>query len=142
MRAKAWLFSQGHIKSDGRGRMPLASTKTGESIAKILSEAKDSGVSFSDWPKGEVTKSEKTGDIVVKRSASMGTSKWIPDVAPEFYPEDKFTAYEFVNGNRKRVGMRECCNNCSVSLVQCHCGAPVYLGDRRVYIEPIKKETA
>lgn len=139
MRAKAWLFSQGHIKSDGRGRMPLTSTKTGESITEILSKAKDSGVSFADWPKGEVTKSEKTGDLVVKRSASMSNTKTIPDVPPETYPEDKFTAYEFVNGNRKRVGMREVCNNCRVSLSYHWCSEPTYLGDRRVYIEPMRE---
>lgn len=31
-------------------------------------------------------------------------------------------------------GMREVCRPCGVSLVQCHCGNPVIVGDRKVSI--------
>lgn len=32
-------------------------------------------------------------------------------------------------------GMREVCNTCRVSLVQCHCGKPTILGDIKVSIK-------
>jgi hypothetical protein len=36
----------------------------------------------------------------------------------------------------KYGGMREVCGPCGVSLVQCHCGSPTILGDRKVVIVP------
>lgn len=138
-RAKAWLFAQGHIKSDGRGRMPLKSEKTGEGIVEILSKAKDSGVTFSDWPKGELVTSEKTDEVIVKRSSAMSHHKVVAEIAPYTYPENSFQAYIVKGGKRQGITLRECCNNCRVSLVQCHCANPTVWGEHKVYIEPVKR---
>lgn len=37
--------------------------------------------------------------------------------------------------DKKTYSMREACNNCMVSLVQCHCGNPVILGNIKIRIE-------
>lgn len=44
--------------------------------------------------------------------------------------------YKAVAENGKIYTLRECCNNCRVSLVQCHCGSPTILGDIPVSILP------
>jgi hypothetical protein len=44
--------------------------------------------------------------------------------------------YKAVAENGKTYTLRECCNNCRVSLVQCHCGKPTILGDIQVSIVP------
>jgi hypothetical protein len=66
--------------------------------------------------------------IVTKAVAS--NEKIIADFTIH-YPEDKWQAKDTKG---KRVGMREVCNNCRVSLVQCTCGAPTILGDIAVKI--------
>lgn len=49
-----------------------------------------------------------------------------------FFPEESFKA----QGKDRVWSMRECCNNCRVSLVQCHCEDPVILGGIKVSILP------
>ena len=49
-----------------------------------------------------------------------------------FWPED---SYKAVGMDKAVWSMREVCNNCRVSLVQCACGSPVILGDVKVRIE-------
>lgn len=44
--------------------------------------------------------------------------------------------YKAINTDKKEVGMREVCNTCRVSLVQCHCGHPTILGGIAVTIVP------
>lgn len=120
MRAKAWLFANGHIKADGRGRMPTVSMKTGESVVTLLS---DSGQKFSDWPKGQVVKAEDTGEVSVKRDASPQTT--VAEI-PEFrFTEDEFTAIETRNGKKVHRSLREACRHCRVSLVVCYCPTPM-----------------
>lgn len=129
MRAKTWLFEQGHIKSDGRGRMPNKSMKDGSDIATLLL---NSGVRFTDWPKGQVTKSKDT--VTITRDDSMSNHKVVSEIHYT-YPADEFVAYEFIDGKKSPVSMKEACNNCRVSLVAHNCAEPTYLGDRRVFIE-------
>ncbi len=49
------------------------------------------------------------------------------------HPENMFQA---IGPKKKVYGMREACNNCGVSLVQCNCASPTILGHIRVSIEP------
>lgn len=138
LRAKSWAHKNGHIPKDGRGRMPKFSMKDGRELTAVLLEAKNSGVQFSDWPKGEVTVTQSKDDeskteVTVKRDPSESTAKVIADVHIRF-PEDDFKAYEFVNGKKSPVSLRECCNTCRVSLMGHMCDEPTYLNLRKVFI--------
>lgn len=136
MRAKAWLVENGHLEKDGRGRLPLR-------VLSILEDARKSGTTFSDWPKGTVEvstdASTNTKTVVVKRDASSH-EKMVHELAPENFPENEFVVFERLNGRRSYRSLREACNNCRVSLVQCHCGTPTIVarngkGSVSVYIE-------
>lgn len=125
MRAKAWLVSQGHILKDGRGRMPLKSVKDGQSIPAILESARKSGVTFSDWPKGQIvtTKTDEgKTEITVKRDATTTGEKVVAEIPEYRYTEEDFKAIEI--GSKKVRSLREACNNCRVSLVICWCEQP------------------
>lgn len=134
-KAKVALVEAGIIKSAGRGRI------SAEGHA-WLKQQYDAGKRFSDWPKGEVTvtKTEATAEkpaeskVKVIRTVSSSTEKVIADIPPYRFPEDEFEAYEFVNGKKKPVGLRECCNTCRVSLVAHQCDEPTYLNNRKVFI--------
>lgn len=120
MRAKAWLFANGHIKADGRGRMPTVSIKTGENVVTLLSE---SGQKFSDWPKGQVIKAEDTGTATVKREAAPVS---VVVEIPEYrFTEDEFKALETRGTKKVERSLREACRNCCKSLVVCYCPTPM-----------------
>ena len=135
-KAKVALVEAGIIKSAGRGRI----SATGHAWLK---SQYDNGVRFSDWPKGkvEVTKSKDTGESTVKviRSSQDSSVKVVTELAPYRFPEEDFEAYEYVDGKKKPVSLRECCNTCRVSLVAHCCDEPTYLNNRKVYIQPKKK---
>lgn len=125
MKANEWLLANGHIKAITRGRMSR------ENIA-ILTAAWDNGngVKFSDFPKGKVTvQLEATEDapaqVEYKRDANAGTgysADGTPvEIAPYRYTEDEFHAVQADGTNRS---LREVCQHCGVSLVQCYCGSP------------------
>lgn len=118
MRAKAWLFENGHIEKDGRGRMPKVSKKNGESVSTLLA---NSGVKFSDWPKGAVTTAKDTGEVTVER-APVESNGGVVEPIPYRFLEEEFKAVEF--GTKKVRSMREACNNCRRSLVVCYCEEP------------------
>lgn len=133
-KAKVALVEAGIIKTAGRGRI----SADGHAWLK---QQYDAGMRFSDWPKGEitVTKTEasagKPAETTVKVTREAGPSNAV--VEPLItYPESQYEAYEFVDGKKKAVGMRECCNTCRVSLVGHVCEEPTILGNRRVYITP------
>lgn len=137
MRAKAWLYSQGHIKADGRGRMPKASVKTGENIVTLLSQ---SGQTFSDWPKGQVTKAENTGETVVKRQPVSETA--VAEIPDYRYPEAEFKAIETRNGKKVERSLREACRGCRASLVVCYCEQPMIVahdGTKSVPVTIVRK---
>jgi hypothetical protein len=134
-KAKVALVEAGIIKSAGRGRI------SAEGHA-WLAKQHNAGTRFSDWPKGEitVTKTEATAEkpaeskVKVIRTASSTGEQTIADIPPYRFPEEDFEAYEFVNGKKKPVGLRECCNTCMVSLVAHQCEDPTYLNNRKVFI--------
>lgn len=137
-KAKVALVEAGIIKTAGRGRI----SADGHAWLK---QQHEQGVRFSDWPKGEVvvTKTEATADTPAKstvkviRTESTSSEKVIVDIHYT-YPEEDFEAHEFVDGKKKRVGMREVCNNCRVSLVGHWCDEPVVWVTHKVFIVPKK----
>ena len=121
MKAKAWLHSQGHIATAGRGRPPKF-TKDGREVTAVLLEATKSGVTFSDWPKGKVEVKECSETKTAKVTVTKDTSETgFVEPVPYRYDERKFKAVE--SGGRER-SMREACWNCHVSLVVCYCESP------------------
>lgn len=133
--AKQALLRAGRIAAISRGRISL------DNHAWLKGEY-DRGVRFTDWPKGEVqtTKSETgTTEVRVKRDPAESTAKVIYDIGDFRFPENKFEAYEFIDGKKRRVSLRECCNTCRVSLVNHACDEPTYLNNRKVFIQPVKK---
>lgn len=127
MRAKAWAFANGHIKSDGRGRMPLVSLKDGRELSTVLMEAKKSGVTFSDWPKGAVVELAGTEDAApsVKIVRTESDPNSVAELAPYRYTEEEFVAIEIRKGKRVERSLREACRGCRVSLVVCYCPQPL-----------------
>ena len=121
-KAKQALLKAGRIKAITRGRISVDNHQW-------LAEQYAAGVRFSDWePKqsGEPSKTKAVGKV-----------KRLTEVSAEFYIESIFwpeNLYKAVDENGKERSMREVCNNCRYSLVVCHCGKPVILGDTRVTI--------
>ena len=79
--------------------------------------------------------SADNSDGEVKRVAT--TNEKIVSEVTILYPESSYRAVvEGMKFTGPGMGMREVCNNCRVSLVQCHCGNPTILGDLKVKIMP------
>lgn len=112
----------------GRGRMP----KGGDAHCRALVEKgyKIKGYSVSSTPAKSTSKASKPA--VVKRGKPTN-EKVIADYV--IFWDDQ--AYKAVSDNKQVYGMAEVCNNCRVSLVQCHCGGPTILGDIAVRIVPV-----
>jgi hypothetical protein len=121
--AKEALLAAGRIQAITRGRISLDNHAW-------LKAQHDAGVRFSDWPKGEVVVNvDKPAEVRVVRDPKLNGEKVIAEFTI-IYPRDDYKA---VAGN-KVYGMAEVCNNCRVSLVQCHCDSPTILGDIPVKI--------
>jgi hypothetical protein len=105
---KQWLLSQGHIKEAGRGRI------SAENLSRIQ-EAYESGIRFSDWQPGNTE--IRDGNVTTRNSAPVNVTGTITI----HYPEE---LYKVVEGNGTVRSLKEACNNCRVSLVQCSCGSP------------------
>ena len=123
---KQWLLSEGHIKEAGRGRI------SAENLARIQ-KAHESGVRFSDWQPSNTE--IHAGNAVTKNS--------VPEnLTGEYtlrYSEDE---YKVIEANGTVRSLKEACNNCSVSLVQCGCGAPRIVardGSRSVLVSIVRK---
>lgn len=109
---KQWLLAQGHIKENqaGRGRI------SAENMAHVKA-AYESGTRFSDWEPKVTEKPD--GTQVTENSVS---TRGNPKIVSEFtilWPEDEFQAIEM--HTKKVRSMREACNPCRRSLVQCEC---------------------
>lgn len=129
MRAKEYLLANDRIQEIGRGRI------SNDNHA-FLKAAYDKGERFSDWPKGAIVESKDTDDkpvIRVKRDPNIAKGEKVIADYVIFYERDNYKA---VTDNGTVYGMAEVCNNCRVSLVQCHCGKPTILGDIAVTIKP------
>lgn len=99
-----------------------------------LDNQRKAGVKFSDddAPKPVRTMSKVKETKPAEPSAS-DSSYLFPD---EYrYPENEYRAFVRVNGKKKDVSLRECCNVCRVSLVNHACDSPVIHGNITVHIE-------
>jgi hypothetical protein len=77
------------------------------------------------------TQKESTAPVVVKNTAPTGVK--VIESFTLSYPAERWIA----KGKDGRIwSMKECCNTCKVSLVQCHCGKPSILGDIPLDIIP------
>jgi hypothetical protein len=108
----------------GRGRMPAG----GDAICRELAEA------------GYRIKGYQVSTSTPSTSTEVKSTKVVKKVAPGpatiaeyviFWEEEEYKA---VGVDKKVWSMRECCNTCMVSLVQCHCSNPTILGDIPVKI--------
>lgn len=107
--------------SEGRGRLSR------EAVALCTSLAAD-GWSINGY-QVESAKSSASQPVVTK--VKTATEK----VVQEFvilYDERHYSAVDKMG---KVWSMRNVCNNCRVSMVQCHCGAPRIFGDIPVTIK-------
>lgn len=123
MKAKEYLLNHGKIAAIGRGRISLDNHA-------FLQKAYEGGQRFDDWPKGKV---EKKDDVVRVTRDPAQSEKMISEYTI-IYPVE---AYKAVAKDNRVFTMREVCNNCRVSMVQCHCGNPTILGDIQVKIVPV-----
>lgn len=128
IKAKQWLKDNGHVAEVTRGRISTANHL-------LLQQAYDNGQRFSDWgPERNavmVTETtDKAGTVTettsVHRIDGYGANGNPVDIAPYLYNHTTHAVYEdTVDGSRgAKRSLREVCFNCSVSLVQCTCGAP------------------
>lgn len=69
---------------------------------------------------------------VIKKTVQPGNLENYAEIVYTF--DEKL--YKAMTADKRPIGMREVCNNCRVSLVQCHCGRPVIHGDTKVTIVP------
>lgn len=108
--------------SEGRGRLSR------EAVAKC-SELAASGWSISGYVVTAKSASEPNKAPVVKKVV-VNNETVISDFVI-FYDEKSYSA---VDKTGKVWSMRNACNQCGVSLVQCHCGRPTIFGDVSVSI--------
>lgn len=132
MRAKAWLVEQGHLDTDGRGRMPLR-------VLPLLQKAVESGIKFSDWPKGEVVVSKiddsPTGavEIKVKRDPSQSHEKIVSEI---FIRYDMDTMHA-VEKDGTVHNLKQACI-CGYSLVGHLCDSPQILVKGKRNHQPVE----
>jgi len=110
---KQFLLKEGKIKEAGRGRI------SGANMA-FIEQAYANGQRFSDW---EPVKSEKVDAAVNKKAKQPLVKENISTEFRVYWPEDEYNAIEIRKGKRIIRSMREACNNCRASLVQCSCYA-------------------
>lgn len=120
VKKKAWLYKQGHILTNGRGRTPSVSVKDGRPVAAILEEAVKNGVVFSDFSVDNVVRNS-TGEATKVIKPKVESDGFV-EPAPYRFDERLFMAIE--TGTKRVRSMREACNNCRVSLVVCYCEIP------------------
>lgn len=127
MTPKQALIKDGTVPvKEGRGRLSREATDR----CKWLVANK--GWDIQGYAIQAATKSNSiTPSAPVVEKTVVNNEKVIADFHLTF-PENDWTA---VDKSGKVWGMRECCNNCRVSLVQCHCDSPTILGDIAVSIK-------
>lgn len=124
MSPKEALIKDGQIPTKlGRGRMSREQKSRCQELANSGWNIDGYSSSTAQPVKVEKTKAEK--------SKAKTNTKVISDFVI-FYEEDRFKAV----AKNAVYSMREVCNTCRVSLVQCHCGNPTILGGIVVTITP------
>lgn len=123
MTPKEALIKDGTIPvKEGRGRL----SREANDRCSWLVENKGWSI------KGYNLKQATTSAAPVVKKTVVNNTKVIEDYVI-FYEEENWTA---TDSSGKIWGMREVCNNCMVSLVQCHCGKPTILGDIKLTLKP------
>jgi hypothetical protein len=123
VKPKDALKQAGFPVNMGRGRLSR------EAIEKCK-ELAASGVKIDGY---EVTTKVSSESPKVTKTAVVQGEKVIESFTLS-YPLERWQA----KGKDGRVwSMKECCNNCRVSLVQCHCGNPSILGNIPLDIVPL-----
>jgi hypothetical protein len=117
------------LAKPGRGKFSNAAKEA-------LAKAEAAGTKFSDAtviqtknPAGGQTAPETE----VKASAPGDSAYVLPD--DYRFPEKEYRAFTRDGGKKVEVSLRECCNDCRVSLVNHACNAPVIHGNIAVVIE-------
>jgi hypothetical protein len=110
--------------SEGRGRLSR------EAVAKCT-ELAGKGWSISGYivQSATNTSTRSVSEPVVKKVAPTASQAIAEYVI--FWDEHEYKA---LDKTKKEWSMRNCCNACRVSLVQCHCGKPTIFGDIPVTI--------
>lgn len=109
----------------GRGRMPTGGDAHCKELAAKGYRIKGYQIASSTPAPAGVTPAAP----VVNKVAANGV-KEVKDFVI-FWPEE---TYKAVGKDKKVWGMREACNTCRVSLVQCHCPNPTILDNIPVTI--------
>lgn len=127
VKAKQWLKDNGHIAEITRGRISHKNHI-------LLNNAYSDGERFSDWTPEKVALAvtESTGDngevtetVTAHRIDGYQSNGMPVEIAPYRYNLTTHKAYEdTVTGKGAERSLKEVCFTCSVSLVQCTCGAP------------------
>jgi hypothetical protein len=113
---KQFLLKNKRIEKAGRGRI------SADNLSWLL-EQYNAGQRFSDW-EPEVTETEGEKRIVNKnKPIPRRVKEEIPTEINIYWPEEDYNAIEIRNNKRVIRSMREACNNCMASLVQCACRA-------------------
>lgn len=120
MTPKEALAKDGYPVKLGRGRLSREAIERCKELAAKGWNIKGYSV---ETPKS-------AAETVVVKKVKPTTEKVIADYTILY--EEK--SYKAVGDNGKDYTMREVCNNCRVSLVQCHCGKPTILGNIAVAI--------
>lgn len=115
----------------GKGRL------SGAAKARIA-ELVEKGYRIAGYELEKTSNSVPAKKSKVKADKPVAKVKQVPitneKVIADFVIIYDMTMYKAVGTDNKEWGMAEVCNNCRVSLVQCHCGNPVILGDIPVRI--------
>jgi len=122
MKAKEWLKQNGFIAEIGRGRISFENHK----------RLAESGLEFSDWNDRKVAvmvvEDDKGTEIVTAHRVDEYHTNggYGPDGAPVKVAPYRYTEAEFraVQADGTVRSLREVCEHCGVSLVQCYCGHP------------------
>lgn len=125
MTPKQAIIKDGRIPvKEGRGRLSR------EADARCRELAAEGWV-IKGYTVGNAVANSSTPPVVTKTAVT--NEKVIADFTIVYAEK----SYKAVGNDGKTYGMRECCNNCRVSLVQNHCANPTILGDIPVKIVPV-----
>lgn len=116
--------------SEGRGRLSReAVAKCMELVASGEYQIQGYVANTTKSVDKKVNAETRTDEVTVKKVVQTNEK-----VIQEFVILYDERAYVAVDAKGKPWGMRNVCNNCRVSLVQCHCGKPTIFGDIGVTI--------
>jgi hypothetical protein len=110
--------------SEGRGRLSRAA------VAKCT-ELAGNGWSIAGYVVRPTTTTVAGQSLTPKVEKVKTTNEKVIQDFVILYDEKMYVA---VDKTKKVWSMRNVCNNCRVSLVQCHCGKPTIFGDIPVTI--------